>query len=47
MSTNEPHKVALVFYSLLEGSGNSATYRNLMFGVISLSVQKTRLRATG
>jgi hypothetical protein len=31
MSTNEPHKVALVFYSLLEGPGNSATYRNLMF----------------
>jgi hypothetical protein len=31
MTTHEPHKVALVFYSALEGAGNSATYRNLMF----------------
>ena len=31
MSMNEPHKVALVFYSVLEGPANSATYRNLMF----------------
>lgn len=31
MPTNEKHRVALVFYSLLEGAGNSATYRNLMF----------------
>ncbi len=31
MSTLEKHRIALVFYSALDGAGNSATYRNLMF----------------
>lgn len=29
--TAEQHKVALVFYSTLEGAGHSAVYRQLMF----------------
>jgi hypothetical protein len=31
MTPPDPHKVALVFFSVLEGAGNSATYRHLMF----------------